>query len=117
MWTHHWSSVGSSPAEVTSKNSDCWVSYSFAASSDAKFKSSQNSYADLKAVMQRPAMRQWGALLDLGLLHMRMASKNGELMRRGACAASYLSVAMRPPPLFTYFYCIFLQETSAACVK
>ena len=35
MWTHHWSSVGSSPAEVTSKNSDCWASYSFAASSDA----------------------------------------------------------------------------------
>jgi hypothetical protein len=42
-------------------------------------------------------MRQWGALLDLGLLPMCLASKTGELMRRGACAASFLSVAMRPP--------------------
>jgi hypothetical protein len=91
-----------------------------------KFKSSgsRNLYSDLQAVMERPAMQQWGALLELGLLPMRMASKNGELMRGGACAASCLSVAMRPPVFDTpppsadksHFVSLFgLDEVFSGC--
>jgi hypothetical protein len=79
---------------------------------------------DLEAALKHPAMQQWGALLDLGLLPMCLATKLGELQREGACAASFLGVAMclpcfaAPPPRAdrTHFTSLFgVDEVFTGC--